>query len=118
MLAAPAVDGASGGASCAVRCGLTGALAPSESRPGQVSTSLPLAPRRKSNCPAVRPGSFCVAGAAALLGGLAHAFEVCVAVRVVRRIELVTELAHVGFAPVVTVAHCEGDSGAGAGDDV
>lgn len=44
MLVAPAVGGASGGASCAVRRGLTGALAPSESPAGQVSTSLPLGP--------------------------------------------------------------------------
>ena len=46
MLAAPAVGGAgaSGGVTCAVQRGSTGAFAPSELRPGQVSTSFPLAP--------------------------------------------------------------------------
>lgn len=44
MLAAPAVGGASGGASCAAQRGSTGVLAPSESPAGQVSTSLPLGP--------------------------------------------------------------------------
>ena len=50
MPAAPASGVVFGGVSCAVECGSTGVLAPSESPLGQVSTSLPLAPQeRKRN---------------------------------------------------------------------
>ena len=55
MLAAPAAVGASGGASCAVSRGSIGALAPSESSVGQVSTSLPLAPPPRRSAP---PGNW------------------------------------------------------------